>query len=238
MSSSNNIEFTKDNIDLYLKELSKEYRKRSGKDMRAEIILVGGASVLINYGFRQMTTDVDAMYEAASSMKDAIGFVANKYDLPSDWLNTNFIKTESYTNKLRSFAKKYKTYSNIVDFYTVDAEYLVAMKLRSGREYKNDLSDIIGILAEHHKHNNEISLHNIKNAARDLYGSWEKIPENSRQFIENAYKKGEFEETYNSIKKQEELNKNVLLEFEDKYPRAVNTSNINEILEKLKSQIK
>ena len=33
MSSERQFEFTKDNIDLYLKELSKEYRKQAGKAM-------------------------------------------------------------------------------------------------------------------------------------------------------------------------------------------------------------
>ena len=48
MLSKQRIEFTKDNIDLYLKELAKEYRKLVGKGMPAELILIGGASVLIN----------------------------------------------------------------------------------------------------------------------------------------------------------------------------------------------
>ena len=37
--------FTKENLDQYLKELAKEFRKRNGKSMPAEIILIGGASV-------------------------------------------------------------------------------------------------------------------------------------------------------------------------------------------------
>lgn len=41
--------FTKENLDQYLKELAKEFRKRNGKSVPAEIILIGGASVLINY---------------------------------------------------------------------------------------------------------------------------------------------------------------------------------------------
>lgn len=45
---------------MYLKELAKEYKKRN-KNVPAELILVGGASVLINYGFREMTTDIDAI---------------------------------------------------------------------------------------------------------------------------------------------------------------------------------
>ena len=64
--------FTKENLDTYLKELAKEFRKRNGKDTPAEIILIGGASVIINYGFRETTYDMDAIINASSSMKDAI----------------------------------------------------------------------------------------------------------------------------------------------------------------------
>lgn len=52
---------TKDNLDICLKELAKEFRKKSGNKVPAEIILVGGASILINYGFREMTYDMDAI---------------------------------------------------------------------------------------------------------------------------------------------------------------------------------
>lgn len=64
--------FTKENLDTYLKELAKAFRKINGKSMPAEIVLVGGAAILTNYGFRDMTTDIDAVIHAASSMKDAI----------------------------------------------------------------------------------------------------------------------------------------------------------------------
>lgn len=53
--------FTKEKLDLYLKELAKAFRKYNGKKMPAEIILVGGATILTNYGFRDMTTDIDAI---------------------------------------------------------------------------------------------------------------------------------------------------------------------------------
>ena len=63
--------FTKDNLDEYLKELAKEFRKMNGTRIPAEIILIGGAAILINYGFREMTYDMDAIIQASSSMKDA-----------------------------------------------------------------------------------------------------------------------------------------------------------------------
>lgn len=90
MSSEN---FTKENLDTYLKALAKEFRRISGKAMPAEIVLVGGAAILTNYGFRDMTTDIDAVIHAASSMKDAISHVADKFNLPNGWLNADFMRT-------------------------------------------------------------------------------------------------------------------------------------------------
>ena len=88
MQSNNR--FTKENIDMYLKELGKEYLKLNGKNTPAEIILIGGASILINYDFRDMTYDIDGLLQASSAIKDAINNVGNKYDLPRKWLNEDF----------------------------------------------------------------------------------------------------------------------------------------------------
>ena len=151
MSSEQKFEFTKKNIDTYLKAVAKEYRKQVGRGMPAEMILIGGASVLVNYGFREMTIDINALFQAASSMNDAIGRVGDLYDLPHGWLNADFKKTESYSPRLVQFSRYYKTYSNVLSIRTISAEYLIAMKLRSGRQYKSDLSDVLGILAEHEK---------------------------------------------------------------------------------------
>ena len=104
MSSEKQFEFTKENIDLYLKEVAKEYRKQAGKKMPAELVLIGGASVLINYGFRNMTTDIDALVQAASAMKEAINHVGDRYGLPNGWLNADFTNTDSYSVKLSQFS--------------------------------------------------------------------------------------------------------------------------------------
>ena len=44
MSSENTNTFTKENLNTYLSELGKQYRKLCGKAVEAEIILVGGAA--------------------------------------------------------------------------------------------------------------------------------------------------------------------------------------------------
>lgn len=222
--------FKKENLDLFLKELAKEFRKRSGKSVPAEIILIGGASVLINYGFREMTYDIDAIINASSSMKEAINYVSDKYGLPNGWMNDDFRKTASYSPKIVQFSKYYRTYANSVSFRTVSGEYLVAMKMMSGRKYKYDLSDIIGVLREQEKRDDSLTLERIKTAVEDLYGSYEKISDEVRQFVEQAIQNGEYAETYASVRKAEAENREVLLEYQDNKPGVITNDNINEII--------
>ena len=170
MSSEPASVFTKDNLDTYFKELAKEYRKLSGKSMPAELILVGGAAILLNYGFRDTTTDVDAIIHASSSMKDAINHISDRFDLPNSWLNSDFMHTSSYSSKLCQYSVFYRTFANVLHVRFVSSEYLIAMKLRSGRKYKNDLSDILGILAEHERCGSPLAWEAIDQAVTDLYG--------------------------------------------------------------------
>lgn len=238
MSSDLSFTFTKENIDAYLKAVAKEYRKLVGKNMPAELILIGGASVLINYGFREMTTDVDALISAASAMKDAINNVRDKYNLPNGWLNSDFVNTSSYSDKLYQFSVYYRTYSNIVTVRTVDAEYLIAMKLRSGRQYKRDLSDILGILAEHERNGQQITYECITKAVIDLYGSWEILPDYSRRFIDDVMNAGRYEDLYKSVYEDEIKTKELLISFEEKYPNIANDNNIKQITDNLQKDNK
>ena len=230
--------FTKDNLDNYLKELAKEYRRLVGKDMPAEIVLVGGAAILTRYGFRDMTTDVDAIIHAASSMKDAINKVGDKFDLPNKWLNTDFMRTGSYSPRLDEVSVYYKKFSNVLTVRVITDEYLIAMKLRSGRKYKNDLSDIVGVLADHERNNKPITMEMVDKAVEKLYGEWNDFPEDSKLFIETAIKNGNFEEIYASVKREEKESKEILIDFEKEYENVANASNVDDILKSLKAKLK
>lgn len=236
MSSSNTNVFTKENLDTYLKALAKEFRKSNKTTLRAEITLIGGAAILVNYGFRGMTTDIDAIIHASSSMKDAINRIADKYNLPNGWLNSDFMHTDSYSSKLNEFSKYYRTYSNVLEIRLVSAEYLIAMKLCSGRKYKNDLSDIVGILAEHKRQGTPITFDDIDNAVRNLYNSWDKIPEDSKTFIKDVLDNGDYDKIYDSIREEEKNSKDILINFEKGYPGVTTTSNVDDILNTLKDK--
>ncbi|MBE6143538.1 MAG: hypothetical protein E7177_06110 [Erysipelotrichaceae bacterium] len=104
----------KDELDVYLKELTKIIRKNNRKnDISYEIILVGGASILVNYSFRMSTSDVDCIDVNNILMNDAINVVAEKYSLPYDWINTDFKITKSYSDKLVNYSTFYKSFGNI-----------------------------------------------------------------------------------------------------------------------------
>ena len=234
MSAENT--FNKENLDFYLRELAKEYRKLSGKQIKAEIILVGGAAVLTNYGFREMTTDIDAVIHASGAMKEAINQVGDKYHLPNGWLNADFINTASYSSELVVHSEYVCTRSNILEIRTVKGPYLIAMKLISGRRYKADLSDIVGILYEHQLSGNPIDFTMIDHAMLDLYGSWDKVSAYTRAVLEKALESRDLKTLFETQMAEELQAKESVLEIDRKYPNLVNEDNINDIIEQAKKK--
>ncbi|MDR0963850.1 MAG: hypothetical protein LBM60_04455 [Clostridium sp.] len=226
--------FTKDNLGSYLGALAKEFRKLNGKAMPAEIILIGGAAILINYGFRDMTYDIDAVIIASSVMKEAVNHVGDRLGLPDGWLNMDFRHTKSYSPKLSEVSVYYKTFSNVLTVRTIAAEYLIAMKLMSGRRYKNDLSDIAGILWEHQKSGNPITNDAVDKAVNMLYGGWSDIPETSKTLIKAAFEDGDYEKLFLQNRESEAQSKNILLDFDKNYPGALKAENLDVVLEQAK----
>ena len=231
MSSDNSLSFTKENLNSYLKELAKEYHRINKMPM--EVILVGGASVIIRYGFRDTTTDVDAIYRADNSLKEAANRVGDKFGLPNNWFNKDVMRTDSYSKALIQCSTYYKKFYN-VEYRVVSAEYLVAMKLRAGREYKNDLSDIIGILIEHKENGNPITFEQIDKAIVKLYGGWDEIKEDVRNYVREILSYENLYIAYEAIREEEQQSKKVLTEFQGRYPDVLCEDNLDNILKQLR----
>lgn len=224
--------FTKENLDYYLKELAKEFRKRNVRNTPAEIILVGGAAILANYGFCEMTYDIDAVITASSAMKEAVNAVGDRFGLPNGWLNADFKNTNSYSPKLSQYSKYYRTYSNILNIRTISAEYLVAMKLMSGRRYKKDLSDIVGILSEQERIGKPLSYQQIDYAVRNLYGGWENISEYAIQLLKAALDSENLTELFREQEQGEALSKQVVLRVQKYEKENVDESNVDVIIQR------
>ena len=224
---------TKENLDTYLKELAKQFRKLNGKAMPAEITLIGGASILINYGFRDSTYDVDALIQASSAMKDAINYVTDTLGLPNGWLNEDFKNTKSYTPRLVNYSKYYRTFSNVLTVRTITGEHLVAMKLMAYRQYTHDISDIVGILREQQNSGDPLTLERIDKAVKDLYDNWDNLPENAKNMIESILANEDMDALYEAYANEEAAAKDALITFEDKYPDVLKEDNLADILNHL-----
>ena len=224
---------TKDNLDTYLNEVAKQFRRLNGKSMPAEITLIGGASILINYGFRDSTYDVDALIQASSSMKDAINYVTDTMGLPNGWLNEDFKNTKSYTPRLVNYSKYYRTFSNVVTVRTITGESLVAMKLMAYRQYKHDISDIVGILREQQKAGDPLSYERIEKAVTDLYDGWENLPADAQTMIQSILANEDLDALFVAYANEEAEAKDVLITFENKYPDVLEEDNLTDLLSHL-----
>lgn len=214
--------------------LAKKYRKKCGKGAKAEIILVGGAAIIGRYDFRDMTTDVDALILADSVIQEAANEVGEELNLRNGWLNSDFSHSASYSTKLVQISKFYKTFCNVIDVRVVSGEYLVAMKLKSGRKYKHDLSDILGILLEHQLQGNELKYSDIDRAVNELYGGWEDIPQDSIDLLKSSMEDGDYQSLFSKAQADEQDAKQMLLDFQATNPVFEKKTTINEILEQLK----
>lgn len=110
------------------------------------------------------------------------------------------------------------------------------MKLMAGRQYKNDLSDIVGVLIEQEEQDEPLSFEKIQKAVVDLYDSYNKIPEASSTFIEAVYKKKDLHEFYMQCRELEQENKDVLVGFQENYPGVLNGDNLADILKAAKAK--
>ena len=128
------------------------------------------------------------------------------------------------------------TFSNILTVRTVSEEYLIAMKLMSARPYKNDLSDIFGILAEQYQIGNPISLDTIKQAVIDLYGSFDFINPDIWSLIEKGSSEESLMKIYNEQRSGEMKSKELLVQFDENYKNVLNEDNLENILKKLKEK--
>ena len=198
---------SKEQLDSIFKDIAKELKKKiKNKALSYELIIVGGASILLNYSFRETTVDIDCLDVQDALMNEIINIVGEKYQLPNDWINTDFIKTNSYTPKLIQYSSYYKSYANgSLVIRTIKDEYLIAMKMMAARKYKHDYSDIFGIVKE----NPSLSYNDVIKAVKDLYGDTSKISKEMNDFVRSIFEPNSI--SYDELEKGEQEAETILL---------------------------
>jgi len=163
-------------------------------------------------------------------MKEAINAVGDKFGLPNGWVNDDFKKTSSYTPKIVQYSEYYRTFSSVLQIRTIRAEYLVAMKLMSGRQYKKDLSDIVGIIYEQQIAGKPLSYEMIDTAVRNLYGDWNNISDHARDILDKVFARDDIKELFIELSEDEKAAKEALFEIVKKYPTAVKQDNVDDVI--------
>ena len=227
---------TRTNAMDIIRRFAKAYRKTLGK-ASAEIIIVGGGSIMLNYKFRDSTQDFDVILQAASSIKDVIAQFADDNNLPIGWMNTDFVKTASYSHVLTEVSRHYCWLNNnTLEIRTVSGVYLIAMKMIAHRDYRNDISDAIGIMIEEAEAGNRFSYDDIEVAYKKLYQEVPdtKIEEQFRDLCTKSVE--ELKAIYNSQKAAESLVSGHLVSYiEDGVKR--DTKNVTDVAARIREKM-
>jgi hypothetical protein len=127
-------------------------QKLGEMQIKATIILLGGALMVTQIGNRKSTQDIDVVVatndpRTYQSIQQAIQLVATENKLPSSWMNDVTIIVDQI-GKPRT-PRLWKTFSNLA-VYIPELEYILALKLFSGRP--QDDRDIQALSQRLHVH--------------------------------------------------------------------------------------
>ena len=123
--------------DKILQNLKRLGELLEAQNMHGELLLTGGAAMCLVHSARDMTKDIDALYEPKDLINKLSAIIAGENNLPEDWLN----------DSVKGFVGSNAPVDEFIDFdglkiTVVSPEYLLAMKLMSARYGEKDNEDI------------------------------------------------------------------------------------------------
>ena len=222
-----------ENIEQIFRDFAKILKKKNRTNgLSCELIVVGGASVLLNYGFRETTEDIDCYDMNGALMNEVVEEIAKKYNLPYDWINTGFVNTGSYSPKIIQYSSFYKSYGNgVLNIRTIKDEYLIAIKMVSARKYKTDYSDIVGIISSCKNKGITFEYSQIEQALINLYGNANIVKPDIVDFVKKQlYSSGS---DYSEVRTIEINNRATLVNMKNNQP-GIKTEVIDKELDEIK----
>jgi hypothetical protein len=122
--------------------------KRLGAELKAlgmegEILLTGGAAMCLVHEARDMTKDIDALYEPKEVINRLAAKIAEEENLPPGWLNDGVKSFLTPTAPREDFMML-----EGLRITSVTPEYLLAMKLMAARFGEKDSEDAKFLMRE------------------------------------------------------------------------------------------
>lgn len=117
----------RDEIESALRELANTLNERR---ISAKVYLVGGAVMVLAFGARMTTEDVDGSAYPEEDVLEVVGEIAARRGLPNDWLNTH---SKGFLPNAKD--PDWCPLVNVggIEIVTADERTMLAMKLRASR---------------------------------------------------------------------------------------------------------
>ena len=151
---------------------------------------------------------------------------------------SDIIKTASHSDALSEVSKHLWTLNNgTLEIRTVTGVYLIAMKLISHRDYRNDISDVIGILLEEREAGVSITYDDLVKAYQKLYRC--DIPEKTAKMVKEYLElpTSKLKEFYVKQRNSEqEIGERVITYIDD--GMDINTRNVEDVITAIKNKLK
>lgn len=138
---ANKKDMSKNEILKYLGILNEKLKYN---DQNVDILICGGASMILAFGQDRMTQDIDAVILNSEVRMDVLNYanqIAKEENLSDGWFNEGakgFIDLSWNRDEFTHFSN--------LNIYSVPAEQLLAMKLSSGRRFGRDKEDAITLM--------------------------------------------------------------------------------------------
>ena len=168
--------FSKEELEKMLSLLNGQLQKIG---VTGEICIVGGAAMILAFGSRESTRDIDALVMAPASVRTAAAQVAEVNGLPTNWLNDG---AKGFASGQSMETKEILKFSHL-RVVAPPAEYILAMKCLAAR---------VG-LDEHDKEDTKFLMKHIglRSASAVLeivekYYPKERIPAKTQYFIQEV----------------------------------------------------
>jgi hypothetical protein len=107
------------------------------REVLGEIAVYGGTAIMLQFDWRKVTEDVDAVIRAnerEGAIKDAVIYAALRLGLPDDWLN-NYVGSFTPETESDTFFSVYGSYPRgatpSLRVFVARPEYICAMKLKA-----------------------------------------------------------------------------------------------------------
>lgn len=121
-----------------VKDLLRELARRlQTLGVAADIYLVGGAAIAVEYSSRRSTTDIDAVYQPEQTVNEVAHAMANDMGLDPKWLNNS---AKAWMPNATDAEAAVVPVADNLTLRVASPRFLLAMKMAAGRD--RDIYDI------------------------------------------------------------------------------------------------